>query len=285
MKITLLGTGSPEASTRRASSGYLVETGGDVILMDCGGGVFDRLLQANLRPSDVTHLFFTHLHSDHMMDYARLVHAAWDEGGAPLKVYGPAPIANITDKLFGDDGVFATDLIARTDNACSQDVWVARGGTLPRPWPSPVVTEWVPGASFISNNWSLTSCEVIHAQPQLDSMAFRLKADGKSFVYSADAAESQSFELFAQGCDLLLHWCYREENDISMPAVAKLSPDAVQIARLATRCEAKQLVLTHLRNKMDSPEAHAKIIDAVKQHYALEFCIAEDLMEFELGIA
>jgi len=100
MKVTLLGTGSPEPSTRRASSGYLVDIGADIILLDCGGGVFDRLLQAGRKPSDITHVFFSHLHSDHMMDYARLIHAAWDESGNTPKIFGPIPIGNITDKLF-----------------------------------------------------------------------------------------------------------------------------------------------------------------------------------------
>ncbi|MEQ3679456.1 MBL fold metallo-hydrolase [Pseudophaeobacter sp.] len=78
MKLTILGSGSPEAYARRASSGYLLEVGEDVILFDCGGGVFDNLLRSGRKPSDITHLFFTHYHSDHMMDYARLVHAAVD---------------------------------------------------------------------------------------------------------------------------------------------------------------------------------------------------------------
>jgi Metal-dependent hydrolases of the beta-lactamase superfamily III len=57
MKLTILGSGSPEAHVRRASSGYLLEAAGDVILFDCGGGVFDNLLRAGRKPSDVTHLF------------------------------------------------------------------------------------------------------------------------------------------------------------------------------------------------------------------------------------
>ena len=96
MKITFLGTGCPEPSLRRASSGYMVEIGDETLLFDVGGGVFDRLLQAGKKPSDVDRLFLSHLHSDHMMDYARLVHAGWDEGkgllgSTALKVYGPAP--------------------------------------------------------------------------------------------------------------------------------------------------------------------------------------------------
>ena len=34
MKITLLGTGTPTPSLRRMSSGYMVEIGDDVILLD-----------------------------------------------------------------------------------------------------------------------------------------------------------------------------------------------------------------------------------------------------------
>ena len=282
MKITLLGTGSPEANTRRASSGYLVECGDDVILFDCGGGVFDRLLQAGYQPSDITHLFFTHMHSDHMMDYARLVHAAWDEGGPPVKVFGPAPIKNITEKLFGRDGVFATDLIARTDNKCSQEVWLARGGSLPRPWPSPLVTEITADYQHHSHDWSLACCEVAHAQPQLDSIAFRMQQGNKSFVYSGDAALSETFEAFAANCDVLLHWCYRQYDDNSMASVVEMSPDPLQIAALAERCQAKQLLITHLRVKMDNESEHQKIQHAVQKHYHGKFLLAEDLMTLTL---
>lgn len=287
MDITLLGTGSPEANKDRSSSGYLIDAGNDIILLDCGGGVFDRLLQAGYKPSDVTHLFFTHLHSDHMMDYARLVHAAWDEGGDALKVFGPAPISGINEKLFGSNGVFATDLTARTEHVASQQVWQARGGTIPRPWPAPVITEIDVGFSYSSDEgsekpWSLSSCEVFHAQPQLNCMAFKVTMAGKSFVYSGDAALSTEFENFASGCDLLLHWCYRDIEDHSMPAVTELSPDPIQIAKLATRIGCKQLVLTHLRTKTDTPANHSNIIEAVSQHYSGDIQIAKDLMKISL---
>ena len=120
MKLTILGSSSPEAYARRASSGYLIETGKDRILFDCGGGVVDNLLRSGRRPSDITHIVFSHLHSDHMMDYARLAHAAWDEGGAPIRVFGPAPIKAITDGYFGPDGVLAYDLRARTEHPAAK---------------------------------------------------------------------------------------------------------------------------------------------------------------------
>jgi ribonuclease BN (tRNA processing enzyme) len=46
MKILLLGTGTPTPSLRRQSSGYLFDTGKDVIVIDHGPGAHHRLLEA-----------------------------------------------------------------------------------------------------------------------------------------------------------------------------------------------------------------------------------------------
>ncbi len=283
MRITLLGTGSPEAHVRRASSGYLVEIGEACILLDCGGGVFDRLLQSGRRPSDITHLFFTHLHSDHMMDYARLVHAAWDEGAAPLQVFGPAPIATITTKLFGRDGVLSADLTARTENRGSQEVWLARGGTLPRPWPSPEVVEIVPGFAYRADGWTLTTCEVPHAQPHLTCMAFRIDTPTAAFVYSGDAGPSEALEQLAAGADVLLHWCYRLGHETTNAYVASMSMPPEAIAAMAERIGVKRLIITHLRAHMDTDSIHQTIQAQLCAHFSGPASIAEDLMTLELA--
>jgi len=36
MKVTMLGTGTPAPSLKRASSGYLIDVGDDVIVIDQG---------------------------------------------------------------------------------------------------------------------------------------------------------------------------------------------------------------------------------------------------------
>ena len=282
MKITLLGTGSPEAYARRASSGYLIEIGSDVILLDCGGGVYDRLLQSGRLPSDVTHLFFTHLHSDHMIDYPRLVHGAWDEGGAPLQVWGPAPIAEITNRYFGPQGALAFDLTARTELSQSQDVWVARGGTLPRPWPTPVVTEITHGFSHQGDGWRLTSAKATHAEPLLDCMAFRIDAGGTSFVYSGDSGINDDVAALSQDADLLLHWCYRPEGARASAGMMALAPTPSEIAQMAEKADVKRLILTHFRKSMDDPAAHKAAQDAATAHFSGPFSIAEDLQTVNL---
>ena len=286
MKITCLGTGSPESHARRASSGYLVEIGTDKILLDCGGGVVSRLIEAGYRPSDITHLFFTHLHSDHMMDYARLVHAAWDEGKIDMAVWGPAPIAEITNKLFGAQGVFATDLRARTELQGSLDVWTARGGSLPRPWPHPQIIEIENGFSFAGNGWRLSTAPALHAQPLLESLAFRIDTDsdlgGKSFVYSGDAALSGEMSQLCQSADLLIHWCYRLAQETQFAFITEKSPCAGEIAEMAQKAGVKHLLLSHIRKHMDEGQHHADMLAEAKAQFSGQLAIAEDLQQITL---
>ena len=282
MKLTILGSGSPEAYARRASSGYLIEAGDDVILFDCGGGVVDNLVRSGRKPSDITHLFFTHLHTDHMMDYARLVHAAWDEGARPLKVFGPAPIGRITDGYFGRDGVLSEDLRARTKLIPSQEVWKARGGSLPRPWPAPDVTEITGGFEMDGDGWRLTSCTATHAQPILDCVGFALEANGRKFVYSGDTGICDGVETLCRDADLLLHWCYRLEDEAAHPMMIQMTPTPSENAAMAARNNVKRLLLTHFRIHMDKPERHAAALAALEKGFGGPCEIVEDLNSYEI---
>lgn len=282
MKLTILGSGSPEAYANRASSGYLLEIEEDVILFDCGGGVVDNLIRSGRLPKDVTHLFFTHYHSDHMMDYARLVHAAWDEGGAPIKVFGPPPLVRLNDGYFGPDGVMQYDLRARTELVQSQQVWVARGGSLPRSWPNPVITEIEPGFSFSGDGWTLSCCQATHAQPQLECLAFSVTAQGKKFVYSGDTGINDQVTALSQDADLLLHWCYRGSGEQVHPALMEMSPDPGDIARMAEAARAKRLLLTHFRIHMDREAVHKAAQHDLGQHFSGPAGIVKDLDVYEI---
>ena len=112
-------------------SGYVVEIGSDVIVFDHGFGAHHRLLELGISPTRVTHFFCSHLHYDHMGDYPRLLLTRWDQGAGKipdLKVYGPPPIREVTKSLFERGGAFWPDLVARTENLCSVQIYWARGG-------------------------------------------------------------------------------------------------------------------------------------------------------------
>ena len=66
MKITFLGTshGVPEAD-RRCSS-YLIETDGGKYIIDMGTETIELLIAMGIHPNEITAVFFTHPHGDHM---------------------------------------------------------------------------------------------------------------------------------------------------------------------------------------------------------------------------
>ncbi len=65
MKVTFLGVGSA-FSRKNASSNLLIESGNIKLLIDCGRSGPPALEEYGLSLKDVTHVFITHLHADHV---------------------------------------------------------------------------------------------------------------------------------------------------------------------------------------------------------------------------
>ena len=176
----------------------------------------------------------------------------------------------------------AHDLRARTELKPSQDVWVARGGTLPRPWPAPEVTEIAPGECIEGDGWTIRSCEVPHAQPALTCMGFAVSDGTKKFTYSGDAGICDALEKLCHGSDLLLHWCYRLDGQKADPAMEAMTPAPSQIAEMAFRCQVKNLLLTHFRIQMDTDAKHTNALNLMAHSFKGRIGIAEDLESYEI---
>ncbi|HEY9436812.1 MAG TPA: MBL fold metallo-hydrolase [Blastocatellia bacterium] len=286
MKITLLGTGTPAPSLARQSSGYLIEVGGDLIVMDHGPGAHHRLLESGHRAVDVSHAFFSHLHYDHCMDYARLVLQRWDMGAdriPDLKVYGPAPIARMTELLFGEEGVYGPDIRARIEHESSVFVFQERGGKPPRKRPAPQVIEAHAGDVVEGAGWKVTVGKASHVQPLLECLAFRLDSDEGSMCYSGDSGGvcEEVIEL-ARGCDvaiLMNHYLSGTEPTASYRAACGNHKDNAVIAQ---RAGVKTLALTHVLARIDRLDIREQIIREVKQVFAGQVIWGEDLMRLTL---
>lgn len=67
MNVTVLGKYGPYPKAGGAASGYLLSAGGNRILLDCGSGVFSRLISL-CPPEELSAVLLTHLHADHSSD-------------------------------------------------------------------------------------------------------------------------------------------------------------------------------------------------------------------------
>jgi ribonuclease Z len=285
--VTLLGTGTPTPSLKRQSSGYLIEVGNDVIVWDHGPGAHHRLIESGRRSVDVTHVFFTHHHYDHCMDYGRLVLQRWDQGAAripELQVYGPPPIARMTEQLFGENGIYAGDIAARTTHRSSLDVFEARGGKLPRPRPAPRVTEIRTGSVIDGNGWKVTVGHAQHAQPYLECVALRLDTSEGSICYSGDSGGvADSLVQLAKGCDLFIAMNHFFTGTEPTPAFRAATGNHRDNAEIARRAGVKTLVLTHLTEQIDQPAIREQIVHEIRQVFDGKLVWGEDLMK--LGLA
>src|SRR5690625_2540194 len=202
MKLWLLGTGTPEPSLQRASSGYVVQLNDSYIVFDHGFGSFHRLLQLGIPVTKIKHVFLSHYHFDHIGDFPRLLLTHWDQGAGQipdLKVYGPPPLHQIVEKNFAKDGVYGIDLLARTNTTSSMAVYESRGGEGKRTYPNPLLQELHDNDIVIEEDWTIRVMEGNHQQPYIHPLAYRLEYNGKSLVYSGDTAPIKKMEQFAYG--------------------------------------------------------------------------------------
>ncbi len=278
----MLGTGTPAPSLERAGSGYVIEVGSDRLVWDHGPDAHHRLMESGRRAVDVTHAFFTHLHYDHCMDYGRLVLQRWDQGAdriADLQVYGPSPIARMTEQLFGEDGIYGPDIRARIEHQSSVDVFRARGGTVPRKRPAPRVREIQAGDVVEGNGWKVRVGRATHVQPYLECLAFRLDAPDGSLCYTGDSGSSDEIVELARGCDMLIHMNHYFSGTAPSPAYRAACGNHKDNALVAQRAGVKTLVLTHLLAQIDHPRIREQIVHEIQDVFQGKVVWGEDLME------
>lgn len=288
MKITLLGTGTPAPSLTRQSSGYLFDVGDDVIVMDHGPGTQHRLLEAGRHPTEVTHAFLSHMHYDHILDFPRLVLQRWDMGAGrlpELEVYGPKPLARITELLVGAEGAFGLDLESRVTHRASLDVFVSRGGVLPRSKPRPHVTEVSAGDVVRGDGWRVVVGAASHFEPILECVGYRVETAEGTVTYSGDSGGvPQSMIELARDSDVLIHMCHFATGMEPSAAYRKASGSHMDVAEVAQRANVRTVVLSHMIPMLDGPGVMERLVVEMHAVYEGNIVIGRDLMEIPLAI-
>jgi len=100
--FVLMGTkGGPaiRPGSSMPTSNYL-SLNGNRIVIDCGLGVTKGLVDQGVNLNSLSHIFITHLHSDHYLELGPLIHTAWTAGlKTSVDVYGPAGIQAYWDNF------------------------------------------------------------------------------------------------------------------------------------------------------------------------------------------
>src|SRR5262245_18258639 len=100
MKLQLLGTGSPNPLPERQGAAVLLSRGSEHLLFDAGRGVTTQLVRAGVAPHQLTAVFLTHHHYDHIGNLGDLLLTAWHGGVSRLPLIGPPGTESILQALF-----------------------------------------------------------------------------------------------------------------------------------------------------------------------------------------
>jgi ribonuclease BN (tRNA processing enzyme) len=213
MRLTVLGKYGLWPKAGCACSGYLLEAGGRLLLLDCGPGILSRL-QERCPIERLDALLLSHLHGDHAGDVSALRYALPYFMGKglmkePFPVFLPATPEDVAAAVFNDENVGAR---------------VTRGGD-----------------SFDFLGLRLSFFRVRHP---VECNAVRVEHEGKTFVFSGDMNTTGGFEEFAQGADMLLiDGCFLEADwNEGLPHLS-----AALAAGVGKRAGAKRVLLTHFR--------------------------------------
>src|ERR1043165_4379945 len=114
LKVLLLGTaGGPRSRAQGLGISTLVLAGPERLLFDCGRGMTTGMVSLGINPADVTKVFLTHLHSDHIISLPELYLFPWASNrNKPLQVWGPDGTRSMMNHL---QEAFAFDIHVRRD--------------------------------------------------------------------------------------------------------------------------------------------------------------------------
>ena len=198
-RVVVLGTGTPIPDAFRAGSSIAVIHKGESYLFDAGAGAVRNAVIArykydipSLYPSLICCVFFSHLHSDHTMDFSELAHTMWWRRNAGLRAWGPQGIERIVNGM-------------REMN--SVDVEIRTGGLQPVQNPDGfrVSARTIePGVLLEKDDLVIEAFAVDHGDIR-PAFGFKVTTDDLSLVISGDTAFSEAIVEKARGVDLLFH--------------------------------------------------------------------------------
>lgn len=252
MKLHIFGNGGPRPNRtgERYGTSCILAFGDEHIMIDCGPGTTYKMARTGMRPTQINTVFLTHHHSDHIVDFPcfALLRFDLDPGDLPpLNVFGPPPTVKFTRRLFGKDGAFFPDIVARQEHPVSHHGHVERGGTLPRPDLKVEAHDLDTGAVVEGTGWKATAVQVPHVDPYLVSLAYRFDTAEGSLLFLGDAADCPALRELARGVDTLITGLVPlnfKAGDAGHP-IHGVSADISEVVDIACDGGIRRVVLIH----------------------------------------
>jgi ribonuclease Z len=274
-RVTLLGTGAPPPSLERFGPSTLVEVGREKFIFDAGRGAMQRLHQLGIPFSEITGLFLTHHHSDHVVGFPDLwltgwIGRPWGNRRMPLRVWGPVGTKEMMEQL---PRAFHVDIRVRSKSYPIEGVKL-------------IAQEIGEGSVVEKDDIRVTAFKVDHGGEELPAFGYRIDYRGRAAVLSGDTTFNTNLIEHARGADLLVHEVTAvagraAENEQQLKRINSNHTTPEQTGQIFARVKPKLAVYNHLL--LFGSATVDDLIPATRQNYAGPLIVGEDLLQIEIG--
>ena len=268
MEITFLGTSSgvPTRARNVSSVALRLPQKAEIWLLDCGEGTQHQLLRSEIKSSQISKIFITHMHGDHIFGLMGTIASSGLAGkGQPIDVYGPPGLAEylqasakysymnlgkrlrvhqVKPGLVYEDTQFAVYCqllkhrvpaygyrIIEKDRPGRFDLEKAQALKIP---PGPVYGKLKQGQTITLEDGRKIDGKQLCGEPEI----------GRKVVYCTDTVFCDAAVELAQDADVLIHEATFAHRDAEM-AFERLHSTSTMAAQVALLAGVKQLIMTH----------------------------------------
>jgi ribonuclease BN (tRNA processing enzyme) len=225
--FTVLGSSSGLPQAGRACSGYLLQSGESLSLIDCGGGVTASFLRCGFDPLKLDRIFVSHTHSDHCGELTlviQMLHVM--RAGRLLEIFVPDEFVRPFLAYLNAVYLFPQHVSPQLRIHGYADGFHYHG----------------PGFDLtaIANQHLGKAAEIIEQYDipnRMQCHSFMIQTEASSLLYSADIADFGELEPLLGGLDFAL--------------VESTHIDLEQLLEYARTASSEQFILTHLGGEAD----------------------------------
>lgn len=258
LEVSFLGTGGWIATAERDNTSFLISQDKDLILIDCPGGVIQKIKRLNFDPCRIHSILITHIHPDHIYGLPSFVHSLMLED-CLIDLYGSK----------------------RTVQFCREfmDLFHLRDKKIKTRINFKAVQ---PEKDFsLAGSVECSPLETPHSSSSL-AFSFYFKVEGKRLLYSGDTPVHPPLFQKGQGVDFLIHECSAPMRFFKKyPSLFKLHTNSLDLGNLAQKAEVKCLVPCHFFADLGFP--FSEIEDEIRRNFHGQVIIPEDFQKIVIG--
>ena len=275
--VTILGNASAKPTIANHPSAQVVNLNEQYYLVDAGEGVQQQLIRRGINPLRLRAVFISHLHGDHCYGLFPLISTLGLYGKrTPLDVYAPAPFGEILEchlHYFDRDLPYEVvwHEVRTTEHSLLMENNTLEVWSIPLrhrvPTAGFLFREKQPGLNvdkFKIERYGLSIAQIVAAKRGEDielESGERIANEeltfypyrARSYAYLSDTNYSAKAAELVKGVDLLYHEA-TYSAELSATAKERGHSSSSDAAKVASKAEAKRLIIGHLSSRYKSAE-------------------------------